>query len=75
MWLKFKNDVMVNLDHVLSITKSEYGHKLIFLGMAGYATTLGFTKESDVQFVLEKITTALAENVVGIQEIDATPTT
>lgn len=74
MWLKFKNDVMVNLDHVLSITKSDYGHKLTFLGMAGYATTLGFNTSEDVQFVLEKVTTALAENVVGIQEIDATPT-
>ena len=74
MWLKFKNDVMINLDHVLSITKSEFGYKLTFLGMAGYATTLGFTCHEDRQYVIEKITNALAEKIVGIQEIDATPT-
>lgn len=74
MWLKFKNDVMVNLDHVLSITRPEYGHKITFLGMAGYATTLGFTKEEDVHFVIEKVGEALKDKTVGIKEIDATPT-
>ena len=75
MWLKFKNDVMVNLDHVLSITKSEFGHKLTFLGMAGYATTLGFNDAESVQTVLEKIQSALLNCTVDLVEIDAYPTT
>lgn len=75
MWIRFKNDVLINLEHVLSITHSGIGHKLIFLGMAGYATTLGFKDQAEVDFVLDKVKLALQNQTTDITEIDATPTT
>lgn len=72
MWIKFRNDVMVNMEHILSVTHSEYGHTLIFQGNAGYACTLEFLGETDIENTISAITKALEEKETMVH-INASP--
>ena len=72
MWIKFKNNVVVNLDNVLTIIQGSFGHRLTFQGIGGYAIELAFADKKELEMVKREIFSTFTG--VGFKEIDVEAT-
>lgn len=70
MWIRFANDITVNMDAVIKYEKEKYGKGIIF-NANGYGFVLRFNTDQELRTTLDEIKNAIIKG--GVYEIPINP--